>query len=180
MKWTTQPRIGTGVIIRKLRAGVASTVGRGRLDRPVTDEQEEHAPHSDDPMHRGQQIVLTVNELAGDELECLIQQHDRQWELHHSDPFLGRQWAGLEHSLKHTADVLVLSCASSWHRLWKLYCERSHSLKNQQLEILELGLTYPRAHLERFKIIFVSSARKENNSQPLHFPVTMLKTRMLH
>lgn len=87
---------------------------RSALERGVERKPDVRGPHEDhDPELR--ERVFTVRELARDELERFVQQHDRERDLEHRHPLLQVQRRDLEHRLrdnkqKHVRHVQTRCC----------------------------------------------------------------------
>lgn len=69
------------------------------LKRTINEQAKIHSPHEHNPVHCVEEI-RTVSDLAGDELQHLVEQDDGNGELHDSHPFVHAKWRHLEHLLQ--------------------------------------------------------------------------------
>lgn len=65
------------------------------LERKIVEHSEINGPHGNDSM-AAPEWILTVGVFAGEELEHLVEQYDRQGHLQHGDPFIDCEGANLE------------------------------------------------------------------------------------
>lgn len=68
------------------------------LKRTINEQAKIHSPHEHNPVHCVEEI-RTVRDLAGDELQHFIEQHDGNGELHDGRPFVDAERRHLEHLL---------------------------------------------------------------------------------